>query len=234
MQRVNEDCLRIASSQGVPGTAGALVRDARGRLGLVTNYHVAFGGGAQAGDRVWAVPPEHLAGSAQITHVGNVRDGYMGRVTSRGTPCYVDCAFVELRDLESLPVWLQSTLASQETWPGETGAGHPGMRVQKIAAVTGRTEGILASVDYSDCPVVEHHSLVAPAQLLVRPADPVRIFFGPGDSGAALLDERGAMIGLLWGTRSGGEGIACPVAPVFERLQVSLASPLLHETRRSA
>ena len=57
MQRMKEAALRIASARGVPGTAGALVADGSGRLLLLANYHVVFGGGAAAGDPVWAIPP---------------------------------------------------------------------------------------------------------------------------------------------------------------------------------
>ena len=234
MHRVNETCLRIASAQGIPGAAGALVRDERGALGVLTNYHVALGGGASLGDRVWAVPPEGSGANAEIACLGFVRRGYMGRITLNDVHHYVDCAFVELGAQDSLPGWVHAVLASSQAWPGQIAKPALGSRVHKVAAITGQTTGVLASIDYDDHPIVGGHALVAPAQLLVRSSDPEKVFFAPGESGAALRDTTGAMIGLLWGTKSNGDGIACAIAPVLEWLQVTLAEEISGEWRRSA
>jgi hypothetical protein len=57
----------------------------------------------------------------------------------------------------------------------------------------------------------------------VRPRAPGDTFTAAADSGAALRDEAGAVIGLLWGADARGYGLACPIAPVLRLLHVRLA-----------
>lgn len=213
--------LRIASAQGVPGTASALVRDAHGVRLLLANHHVVFGGGAVSGDRVWALPPDWDDGSdGDAVCLGRARCGQIGRVTFVGETYFVDCAVVELANDTCFPSWLELLMAN--AWPSEIATPEPGMRVFKHGATSGTTEGVLVDVSYPDHPFVEGRSWTAPGQLLVDSRDPGLNFSAPGDSGAALLDEHGRILGLLWGSNASGQGVACPIAPVLDYLAVTL------------
>jgi hypothetical protein len=81
----------------------------------------------------------------------------------------------------------------------------------------------VADVAYPDRPGIEGRVYEAPNQLLVRPRRGEETFSAPGDSGAFLLDERGFVVGLMWGCNANGEGVACPIAPVLECLGVSMS-----------
>ena len=63
----------------------------------------------------------------------------------------------------------------------------------------------------------------APGQILIRGLEPGERFSAEGDSGAALCDAHGAVVGLLWGVTPRGDALVCPIAPVLYLLQLSLA-----------
>lgn len=217
--------LRIANSRGVPGTAGALVVGADGSRCALTNHHVMFSGGTAVGDRVWAIPSEFDDGEARnAVCLGRASSGQMGRVTFGDETHFVDCAVVAIARETSFPAWLRAALAD-DTWPSETATAEPGMRVFKHGATTGFTEGVVVDVAYPDHPFIDGRSWNAPGQLLVDSRDPELNFSAPGDSGAALLDEGGRIIGLLWGSNANGQGIACPIGPVLDCLGVRLVAP---------
>jgi hypothetical protein len=223
VQRVNETALRIASARGVPGTAGALVADGAGRRLLLANYHVVFGGGAETGDPVWAIPPGRDPDcSHDAVCIGVAERGHLGRVTFAGDTCFVDCAVVALADETGFPSWLEIQLAGAVL--PESAEPEVGMPVFKTGGTTGRTEGCLVDVTYRDHPFVGGRWRSAPAQLLVEPRDVELNFAAPGDSGAPLVDERGRIVGILWGSNANGQGIATPIAPVLDCLGVSLAA----------
>jgi hypothetical protein len=215
--------LRIASARGVPGMAAGLAQDLTGALFVLANYHVVFGGGATGGDRVWAVPAEDdHGGGLEAVCLGRARTGRIGRVTFQGDTYFVDCALVELADKGSFAPWLQCLMNGP--WPTEIGAAEPGMSVFKNGATTGFTEGVLVDVAYPDYPFIDGRCWTAPGQLLVDCRDPELNFSAAGDSGAALLDNGGRILGLLWGSNTSGQGVACPIQPVLDCLGVTLTS----------
>ena len=154
--------LHIASSRGVPGTAGAIVADAEGSRCVLTNYHVILGSGAVVGDQVWAIPPG--LGNA-VAHepvcLGRAHAGRIGRVTLGDETYFVDCAVAAVADDPPFPAWLRAALAD-DTWPSETAAAVPGMHVFKCGATTGFTEGIVVDVAYPEHPFIEGRSWRAP------------------------------------------------------------------------
>lgn len=212
--------LRVVNSRGVPGAAGALVRDPHGTRYLLVSHHVLFGAGGRPGDRVWATPPGAPDGD-DMTCLGYARPGAMGRVTVGGEVSFVDAALVELAGDTAYPPWLAEALAGD--WPAQLAEPVVGARVTKHGPVTGTTEGVVIDTAYPDHPFIGGRTWSAPGQLLVDPADPAQDFSAPGDSGAALLDGERRLVGLLWGTNAAGQGLACPVRPLLEHLGVALA-----------
>lgn len=212
--------VRIVNSHGVPGVAGVLVRDAAGAHHLLANHHVVLGAGAQAGDTVRALRPSTDGEDpARPVRLGRARPGRLGTVNHDGEEYFVDAALIELDPLQDLPDWLRQALAGP--WPTAVARPEPGALVCKDGPATGLTEGTLLDVAYPDRPFIDDREFAAPGQILVGPRDPGRIFSAPGDSGAALLDERQRLVGLLWGATAGGDGVACPIAPVLDCLGVT-------------
>ncbi|WP_345408690.1 hypothetical protein [Nonomuraea salmonea] len=207
--------VRIVNARGVPGVASVLVRDAGGAPHLLTGHHVLHGSGAQAGDVVWALPSD----GDEPVRLGQAGLGHLGTVKHDGEEYFVDAALVRLDDVRHLPGWLRLALAGP--WPVEVARPEPKALVCKHGPGTGRTDGVLLDVAYFDRPFIDGREFRAPGQLLVGPRDPGRAFSTSGDSGAALLDERRRLVGLLWGATAGGDGVACPIAPVLDRLGVT-------------
>jgi hypothetical protein len=211
-------CVELVNGRGVPGTAGGIVVGPDGTRFVLGTRHVLFGRGAGAGKPLWA-----RVGSIRspFTWIGRVAHGTVGRVFHRGGPVFVDCAVGVLDGKAALPPDLEVALHEAGLVEGVADA-RIGAHVTKVGAATGWTEGVVADVAYPDRPLVEDRVYEAPNQLLVRPRLSEEAFSAPGDSGALLLDERGFVVGLMWGCNANGEGIACPIAPVLACLGVSM------------
>jgi hypothetical protein len=202
----------IINARGVPGTLAflAVTRHDR-RVVLVTSHHVLFGAGAGEDEPVWLAGRAH--GARTVAQAGRVAYGRAGLVRVGATEAWVDCAAASI----DTPILSTVRDADAEV------AARPltvGARVTKNGAATGRTEGIVAEVDYADRTGGGVRQRAAPGQILVRPAERGGAFCAAGDSGAALRDERGQLVGLVWGVTPRGEGVACPIAPVLHVLHV--------------
>jgi hypothetical protein len=217
--------LPIANALGVPGTAGAMVVDESDRHFLLSNHHVVFGGSATRGCSVWALAPEDEIAS-QPALLGRGHIGTIGRVTSAGETFFVDCALIELIDIDTYPSWLNAALAADSARACPVTAAMPGMKVTKLGAGTGLTEGIVVDIAYPDHPYIEDRIWQAPAQILIESRNRQFNFSGPGDSGALVVTERGDALGLLWGSNAAGQGIASPITPLLECLGVRLRDSL--------
>jgi hypothetical protein len=207
---------RIVNARGVPGTLGCMaITPHDGAAVLVSNHHVLFGAGAGEGEPVWLV--EREADAAAFHYLGSTRYGRLGTVTFGGVDYHVDCAVAVLDGANALP-------PLRRTEPEET-AGPPaaGTVVKKTGPVTGTTRGVVVDVAYPDVVLIEGRPRAAPGQILVRPAEDGVAFSAGGDSGAILRDERGGMVGLLWGANHRGESIACHIVPVLQVLGIRLA-----------
>jgi hypothetical protein len=213
----------IANARGVPGTLGflAMTRHDR-RIMMVTSHHVLFGASAREDEPVWLDGRARADGA--LERIGHAAYGRAGLVRTGETDVWVDCAAAYID--QPLPFLLDD---------GEDSSAEPslplaGMPVSKLGAATGTTRGTVADVCYTDFVASGSQTVAAPGQILVRPSTG-GAFCEAGDSGAALRDERGIVIGLMWGRTPHGEGVACPIAPV---LQVLHAYVLPGASRRPA
>jgi len=222
--------VQIAGARGGPGTAGALVHDNGGSLYVLANHHVALGDGGQCADRVYAFRDRGPLGDREFAILGRVTAGTIRRVTHCNDAPFIDCALIELDGIDDFPAWLAHHIAGR--WPTTFSEAAPGTRVSKAGAGTGFTRGVVVDAMYPDNPFINGRSFTATAQLLIESEDPELNFAGPGDSGAAILDEGGRVLGLLWGTNQAGQGIACPISPVLDYLGVLLVPSAMR--KRSA
>lgn len=101
------------------------------------------------------------------------------------------------------------------------GSAVPGEAVRKIGAATGLTVGTVVDVAYPDVAAIENRVYAAPRQILIRAAHG-QAFSSEGDSGAAVVNTREEVVGLLWGTTARGEGVACHIEPALRALDISL------------
>lgn len=215
-------CVPIVNARGVPGTLGclALTLDER-RVVLVTTYHVLFGGGAPHHDRVWLA--NGIGEKRSLRCAGQSRYGKLGVVRYRGNNVHVDCAVAEL-DAQIAPRNCRIVDDTAKIAPSLA----PGDHVTKTGAGTGSTYGVVVDVAYSNRASIDGRWNKTPGQILVRSLTPGRVFSAEGDSGAVLRNGRGAIAGLLWGTNSQGDGIACPITPVLWVLHIRLAFLVSH------
>jgi hypothetical protein len=131
---------------------------------------------------------------------------------------HIDCATVELDDqtmLQGVRVVEDCTNHNPTVKSGDL--------VTKIGAATGTTHGIVEDTAFSHIASVNGRSYKTIGQILVRPLVHADTFTADGDSGAALQDREGHVVGLLWGADARGYGLACPIAPVLRVLHVCLA-----------
>jgi hypothetical protein len=219
---VTNKALKIANACGTPGTLAALVQGCERTVFALANHHVVFGGGAPVGSVIWAIEPESKDHwQCDAVPLGRAHRGILGRVTYAEETYFVDCALIELMSRGPAALWLDSLL--EALIHPELGDAEPGARVTKVGAGTGYTEGVLLDVAYSDTPFIDGRTWRAPGQLLVGPKSHELVFSGPSDSGAGLVTESGTLIGLMWGSNALGQGVACPILPVFDALGVTPA-----------
>jgi hypothetical protein len=185
------------------------------RAVFLTSGHVLFAAGAARHDPVWRV--DESAGRRNYLRLGSALHGKCGIVRFRGDDYYVDCAIGALDE----PIEGEPALAADS--PATVKRGD---RVLKSGAATGSTRGIIVDPSYhasADGVTSADRSArqPAPRQLLIRCADR-RPFAEEGDSGALIFNEANMAIGLLWGTTTTGESVACPIGPVLHALNIKL------------
>jgi hypothetical protein len=214
----------IANVHGIPGTLGCLARKAAdGREVFITNQHVVFAGGTLPGDPVWGI--RKTPGGRKKVLLGRLLHGRIGMVGYEGKNYHIDAAIGSIDGMDTKDVFLPATVYSSWTW------AVVGSRVSKNGYASGRTEGIVVDDSYTERASVNGVSFIMENQLLIRPLtenrDPSSFrgassFCEKGDSGAMVEDEAGRVIGLLWGRNHQGEGLASPIGPVLESLDITL------------
>jgi len=205
---------RIANARGVPGTLGcfALSLDDRRPL-LLTSQHVLFGAGAREQEPVWALPDP--GGATPDRPIGRTRHGRRALLRHADCDVHVDCATADLDARQAVACRLTPVRAGDLPEPGDA--------VHKLNGVNDATHGTVLATNHSEQVVIEGRSFEVRGQILVRARETAQPFSKPGDSGAALCDEDGAVVGLLWGTSARGDALACPIEPVLWVLHVELA-----------
>lgn len=213
---------KIANARGVPGTLGCIAYTLHDRRPvLLSNWHVLFGRGGAEDGTVWLV--DETSGTRRFSAIGRTLYGKIGTVQLCSETYYVDCAVGSFMLVSGNGADELIALATAQV---PCIAGHevaqPGLSVAKIGTATGTTAGIVVDTNYSDYAWIEGRPYSALQQLLVKPADGHPVFSAEGDSGALIINTAGSAVGLLWGTNSRGEGVACHIGPVLHTLNIGL------------
>lgn len=219
--RVVQPGEKIANSQGVPGTLGCLVKNAKeNNWYLLTNAHVLLGRNASKSEAIWQIK-EETDGSYQCHLIGKTMRTKIGTITLDGEQYFVDGALGCFESGVQLEYRFPKVLWNID------GARFPevGESVKKIGSSSGLTHGVVVDISYPDYAYVEGKSLKAPNQILIAPIEENVPFSGAGDSGAVLLDDSNQVVGLLWGNNAKGEGIACHIMPVIKALEIRIEKP---------
>jgi hypothetical protein len=204
---------RVANARGVPGTLGCVAIAFDDESVMLTSHHVLFGAGSVAGDPVWLV--DETGRTRSFRALGRSRFGRLGTVAFDGSDYFVDCAVASL----------EGEAGAADSWCAvldSSATAAAGARVWKSGSESGVTEGVVVDVAYPDLAFVEGRARPAPRQILIGPASPGETFTAEGDSGAVLRDERGRVVGLLWGANHRAEGVACHIAPVLDVLKIRM------------
>jgi hypothetical protein len=204
---------RIANARGTPGTAGFLARTLHDdRLVLVTAHHVAYGDGAADGEPIVLASRD---GRPPVA-IGTAAWGRRGIVRHEDGDVYVDCAAIAL----DARLTMDDAVTHDEPCRRERPA--VGARVTRRSA-EGVVEGVVVDDTFAEVTLDGGRRRPAPRQVFVRAAPgaaPGTPFTQRGDSGSALRDASGAIVGLLWGRTADGASIACPIAAVLWVLHV--------------
>ncbi len=199
----------IVNSKGVPGTLGAIAYlSESGDPVMLSNWHVLYGKGAVTNDKVWQV--HHSKHEHNLIELGEVISGKIGNQWFHNWEFFIDCAISTVSNPEIITS-LPEIKGSAEVKPSDT--------VHKVGTASGLTQGTVIDVQYTDRTRVKGHTILAKNQLLIR-SENTQPFSKAGDSGAAVLNQDNAIVGLLWGTNSQGEGLVCPILPVMAVLHI--------------
>ena len=203
---------QLVNAHGTPGSLAFFAVTLHDRSPVIVSaHHVLFGGGARAGSEVWAP-------GSRWRRIGRVLYGRSGIARRDGANTYVDCAVAAIE----WPELAASVLSATQRAHVAARLVTPGDRVTKAGAATGNTEGVVVDVSHRVA-TLGHRTLDAPGQLLVRSTVRGRAFAAEGDSGAALRNEEGDVVGVLWAATPSGEGIASPIDPVLYVLNITPA-----------
>jgi hypothetical protein len=211
---------RVIHGHIYAGTLGIIVKDnSTGNPMLLSNYHVmCIDDGWSVGDTI--VQPSRIDG-------GNCPDDVVGTLSRASLGEQVDCAVAlqtardqvcEIVDIGAVNGTASTTL---------------GMNVRKRGRTTGLTYGTVEGIDGS-VPIDYGNGLgtVTLTNQINIKADPVRntLFSDHGDSGSVVVNDSGAVIGLLF---AGGGDItwANPIEAVLSAMDVSICSSGIESSR---
>lgn len=209
------------------GTFGALVKDSRGALHILSNNHViAFENGvAIDGTRRTA-----LARGAPIFQPGLLDQGSAANDKIAELTRWVDLRADRDNNVADCAIArpMKNTLVSKEILfigaPKGTAVAVKDMVVHKFGRTTSYTAGRITSVFFDVTVPYEVGDVMFVDQMAIRGLDGTR-FSNSGDSGSAIV-ERGTnkIVGLLFaGATNGSLTFANHIADVLQKLKVKLA-----------
>lgn len=210
-----------ACGVGGRGTLGAIVKDKAGNFAVLTNQHVIADGSCSmyiTGCEV--AQPSGATGDHRVGYLHADKDWWRNAKMDAAAPLlYAET--VQERGVEPRILKL-----------GRIAAGFGVIRkdalVRKMGSSTNKTTGKIDDEDFNyPIPCTDSTQVVNMRhQVLIRPYFRSEPFAAEGDSGALVLDRDNRPVALLhaWAKYASGMigGIATPIRPVLEKLEVTL------------
>lgn len=205
----------MTGTQLVAGTLGCFATRTSDRSQvLLSNWHVLAAGGGHRDDRIYqpgptSIPPVDIADLPVRPQDG---DDAIGKIVQTVISNTVDCGIARL-DLSS---WCRSCgLDFRDEINAISVGGHPkgngivgqrpavgGMDVFKVGQQTGRTAGHVVDPHAPSFTITRRGTnYTFDGQILIASSD-ANPFSRHGDSGSAIIDQDGFIVGLLFGSNS--------------------------------
>jgi hypothetical protein len=209
------------SCQGSAGTFGLLVRrkdDANG-VYILSNAHVLAnsGLGHRRQDRILQ-PASDEGGIEPADSIATLWDFVDLEFTEEGFPNYVDAAIARVDEPSAALV--QSTIYKLGAPTGVSGDVRIGMFVRKGGAATGATVGSVRAIEQKAH--FWYEGPTGPRRAGFQDLTMCSSYSSEGDSGSAVLDPSGRVIGLHIGG-SESTSFFCGIRDVFSLLGLTLA-----------
>jgi hypothetical protein len=196
------------------GTIGAIAVDnSTGNRVILSCYHVlAVDGNWPSADRTILQPPQGLRPNEPNRIIGRLTRATL--MEKEG----VDAAVAEIDQA----VQSDFRIAQNVSIKGVAEA-QPHARVRKVGAATGLTYGVIDAVLTPSLPI-DYEGLGSKTldnQIHIVPYNNNKPFSLPGDSGAAVIDDHGNIVGLvICGTDDGQDTYANHIQPVMSRVGI--------------
>lgn len=200
-------CSGVAITTGPDsaGTLGSVVFDRSTGGALLLGADHVFTGALDG--RVWQPLPCGTAG-CDCNVVGRVLRGRRSVVPWGRNWYYIDAAVAAI---EPGVEWQASV--------SDVAILAIGARVGKLGARGTYTPGVIVDDRHVERVLFGFFEMAVPNQLLIRPTTESR-FAAEGDSGALVCDDERRAVGLLWGVTAAGFGVACPIGPILDQLNI--------------
>jgi hypothetical protein len=196
------------------GTFGCTAtRRSNGKPVLLTNWHVIMANKAKKGDAIYNPVPlvyPQFPLNELPKRVGE-KDDLIAHITDFKITDKVDCAIAEL-DVSSCCRCCGLDFRDEIIGLSDNGmpptnqlhgmrAAVPNTRVFKVGITTGRTEGLVSTINAGPLTAhLEGNDYDFNGQIEISSGDPLAPFSLKGDSGSVIVDEEGFAVGLLFGS----------------------------------
>lgn len=215
------------------GSLGCFVHFRDGAVGFVSNNHVIGGENrAVTGDRIVQPSTDQEREPQMVATLRHLVPLVFSRPTtvfnSNGrAPNVVDAAAAALNPDQQFQ---QCYLPGRKgTPPRVLGAASLGLRVHKVGRGNGETFGFVRQIGAVIGPLQYNSGRCWFRRSIIIESDEVPSFSRGGDSGAAVVDDAGNAVGLLYGGLPGSPGglphqtYACPMDAVLDSMDCQLA-----------
>lgn len=217
--------VQISNGKGHVGTLGCFAkRLSDDKLLLLTNEHVLFSDGAQAGEKIGQPTVENNCCCCCA-----YTEGVIGTIlTTNFNNTSIDCAIATIDPKIAIDHILTNSMTTSELRIEGTSIAVVGDLVRKVGRTSGLTNGIVNSINGTVF-LSDGTTINKSGQIFIRPVDSEsftegtnnkKAFSDGGDSGSIIIDEFDEVIGLLWGgdpdTFSVDETYACHIDDVLD------------------
>jgi hypothetical protein len=229
IQNFDDDVRQGVTAQSLleVGTLGCFVRLANGAAALLSNNHIVAGEnrGVRGGDRILQPGARSFTAADQIAVLSDfvvLQASPPGASPGNGRALFNDVD-AGVAELDQQLIWKQGYLAARNL-PALSGAASAqlGGQVFKVGRSTGLTRGEVVDIGVTVGPVPYSFGHCWFQDSFTVEGLAGTMFSDKGDSGAAIVNAQGEVLGLLY-AGNGQQTYACPIDKVLLALNCVLA-----------